>query len=1098
MKHRTLTRLILTGAFLLAGLTSAYAQLAEASGRVNDAAGAVVPKAQVTFLLTTTGHKRETITNEEGYYTMPFLQPGTYQITVRKEGFKPIIQSGITLVVEQVVRFDFKLETGAVTETVNITADTPLLETETGAVSDSRNREQLRALPLTLRRAWDYFTMTPQVTRAPTGFALALGGAHKNQSEANIDGITITPAGGGFGFGPLLDRTENLQEMRVDISGNSAEYGTPGSVTMTTRGGTNDFHGAFSDYYSSPFMRARNPFATARGTGISHRLTFSAGGPVYLPKIYDGRNKTFFFATLEMGAGSPSTVLRTQTAPLTAWRAGDFSRVTGLFLRDPSKTGACTATDKTACFTDNKIPANRLNPVSVKLQEKFYALPNFGSDPNALVSQNYRENRLNPFSHQPTLTLRFDHRFNENSFVYGRFIGVYWNIPNFEPSPLVTEQFQRTRNLRSWLVSYTHTFNPTLVNEARWGLSSDHLPIESRIKGKAIVQELGLQGLAADLPDVGGMPRIGFVGLGLSALGAQNTCNPCFKDRVVQFVDNLTWTRGTHTLKLGAEIRWGHTDDLRQAANLFGSATFSNRYTNHAYGDFLLGMPNSMARSFPTVPFERLIRTYAGYASDVWKVTPRLTLTYGMRYQYYAVPKDKNGREALFDPATASIVVPDGSLKLVSKLLPSGYVKVVEASQAGYPASLLEADKNNFAPRLSLAWRVWGNHTVVRAATGLYYDNAPPDPALGAIVPFLIAEPAFTNTATNPVMFPVIFPTTAAGPTTIAIPRASRKDLRVPRAGQYTLTLEHQRWDMGFRATYTGTNTRQGIYNRDINQPVADARPYSEKPRLFPNYPGITFSDNGAGHQYHGLSFEVERRMKKGYSYQFYYTLARDIGDLETGQSPEDANNRARERAAIGSLPTHRFSANSIIELPFGKGRQWLSNTHWLVDGALGGWMVGGIYNYERGNFLTPLWTGPDPTGTRFAAGGQRAVVTLRPDQLRDPNLENPVIGRWFDVGAFAAPTVGRFGTSAKGVIIGTPVNVFHATLAKNFVYRERLRVKLEALATNLFNHPNWAEPNTNITAGVNAGVVTATINRNTKFDSAVTREFQLQLRVEW
>ncbi|MGH9940518.1 MAG: hypothetical protein ACREAM_30110, partial [Blastocatellia bacterium] len=360
---------------------------------------------------------------------------------------------------------------------------------ETARVADIKDREQLRALPLTLRRAWDYFTLTPQINRTTTGFNLSLGGSRSNQSEANIDGITVTPPGGGFAFGPIMDRTENLQELRVEVSGNTAEYGTPGGVTLTTRAGNNDFHGTFSDYYSSPFVRARNPFATARGTGISHRLTFAAGGPVILPKIYNGRNKTFYFATLEMGAGSASTALITQTTPLAAWRQGDFSNLRDaqgnlIVVRDPLTNAA---------FANNRIPTNRLNPVALKLQEKFYALPNFG-DPNTLITQNYRENRLNPFSHQPQLTTRIDHRFNEKAFVYGRFIGVYWNIPGFEGSPLVTEQFRRTRNLRSWLVSYTQTITPNIVNEARWGLSSDHLPVESRIKGKALAQELGLQG----------------------------------------------------------------------------------------------------------------------------------------------------------------------------------------------------------------------------------------------------------------------------------------------------------------------------------------------------------------------------------------------------------------------------------------------------------------------------------------------------------------------------------------------------------------------------------------------------------------------------
>jgi hypothetical protein len=1085
-------------ALALAGATWAQSTFATITGAVTDPSGAAVPNATIEIKNIKTGYVYTATSNSEGIYTVPNLLEGDYQLKARAQNFGEFVAEGITLNARDNRRVDVALQVQAVTNTVEITAaGATLIETETARIADVKDREQLRALPLTLRRAWDYFTLTPQITRTTTGFNLSLAGSRSNQSEATIDGITVTPPGGGFAFGPIMDRSENLQELRVDVSGNTAEYGTPGGVTLTTRAGNNDFHGTFSDYYSTPGLRARNPFATARGTGISHRLTFAAGGPVIIPKIYNGRNKTFYFATLEMGAGSPSTSLITQTVPLAAWRRGDFSNVPGLFLRDPLRTGNCNASDRTACFDNNQIPTNRLNPVSLRLQELFYVQPNFG-DTTTLLNQNYRENRTIAFAHQPQLTARVDHRFSEKDFVYGRFIGVYWNIPAYESVAAFREPFRRTRDLRSWQVSYTRTFTPTLVNEARWGLSSDHLPVESAIKGREIVQQLGLQGLAPDLPDVGGAPRINFANIGLSGIGFQNTCNPCFKDRVIQFTDNVTWTKGTHTLKMGGELRWGYTEDFRQANDLFGTATFTNAYTTHPYANFLLGIPTTVARSFPTIEFERLIRTYATWISDEWKVTPKLTVIAGLRYQLYAIPKDKNGRAALFDPATASIVVPDGSLSLVSRLLPANYIKVVEASQAGYPNSLIETDKNNFAPRLSIAWRPWDNNTVIRAGGGIYYDNAPPDPVLGATVPFLIAEPAFQNSATNPLTFPVIFPSSASGPSTIAIPRGSRKDLRVPFTGQYTVTVEHQRWDMGFRASYTSTNTRQGIYRRDINQPVADSRLYSEKPRPFPNYPSILYGDNGAGHQYHGVSFEVERRMKRGLAFQAYYTLARDIGDLENNESPEDAYDRRRERAAWGSLPTHRFSTNSIVELPFGKNRRWMNNAHWLADGILGGWMLSGIYSYERGTFFTPTWTGPDPTGTRFANPGTRANVTLRPDQLRDPNLEDPTIARWFDVGAFAAPPIGRFGTSAKFVIVGPPVNVVHGSLAKNFIWRERVRFKFEGLATNLLNHPNYAAPNTSITAGVAAGTITAVLDRNAKFDSAVTREFQLQFRVEW
>jgi hypothetical protein len=1090
-------RRFLTVALLVSVLTvigKAQSTFATLTGSVTDPSGAAVPGASIEVRNLNTGYVYNATSNEDGVYTVANLLDGKYSIKTTAKGFGEFIVPEVTLSVRETRRVDARLQVQGVTQSVEVVGGgEALIETETGVVSDIKSREQLRALPLTLRRAWDYVVLSPQVGRAGGGFAVSFAGTRNNQSEAQMDGITIAPAGGGFAFGPLMDRTESLQEVRIDLSGSSAEYNSPGGMSLISRAGTNDFHGTFSDYYTTPFLRARNPFQTARSSGVSHRLTFSAGGPLSIPKLYSGKNRTFYFVTVEMNAGTPSTSIIQQTAPLTPWRTGDFSgllrQATPIVVRDPLTNQP---------FANNQIPLNRLNPVAVKLQDLFYARPNFG-DLSVLGVNNYRENRDNPLPKQPNVTIRLDHRFNEKAFVYGKFLGVYWNLDNYENIPTITERYRRTRDLRQWMISYSQTFTNNLINEFRGGMSSDHLPVDSSIRGKQLVQQLGLQGLAGDLPEVGGMPRISFVGLGVSALGPSfDSCNPCFRDKVFQFTDQAVLTKGTHTIKFGGEMRVGVTDDFRQNANLFGSAQFSNRYTGFAYADFLLGLPNQVSRAFPTILFDRRIRTYAGYVSDEWKVTPRLTATYGLRYQLYDIPRDVNGRMAVFDPKTSSIVVPDGSLSVVSPLLPKSYINVVEASQAGYPSRLIKRDTNNFAPRLSIAWRPVGDRTVIRAAAGIYYDNAPPAPALGATAPFLINELPYINTATNPLTFPNIFPVGAGLPTSIGLPVAVRRDLRVPYTGQYTLTLEHQRWDMGFRATYTGTNTRQGIYRWDINQPVADDRVYSAKPRPFPNYPGILFTDNGAGHQYHGVSFELERRLKKGLAYQASYSFARDIGDLDNNESPENAFDRRRERGVLASLPAHRFTANSIIELPFGKGRRWMSNANAWADGVLGGWLVSGIFNYSSGQFLTPTWTGPDPTGTRFANAGQRAQVTLRPDILRNGNRDNPTLAQWFDVSAFAAPPVGRFGTASRGVIVGPPINLFHASVSKIFTVRERVRIKLEGLGTNVFNHPNYANPNMSITAGVASGAITAIADRNGQFEQGGAREFQLQLRVEW
>jgi hypothetical protein len=1085
-----LPRLVLLASTLLA---SAFAQstFSTLTGIATDPSGAAVPKVKVEMRNAKTGYVFTAESNSDGLYTFTTLTEGTYSLSATAAGFAAYNVTNIVLAVRENRRVDIPLALTGTQQTIEVQAGATLIETESAKISDTKSREDLRTLPLTLRRAWDYVTMSPQVARSATGFSLSMAGTRNGQSEANIDGITIAPPGGGFGFGPIMDRTENLEELRVEISLNSAEYGTPGGMTLITKGGSNQLHGFYSDYYSSPVFRARNPFQTARGTGISHRMAFGVNGPVLLPKIYDGRNHSFFAFSMEPSFGSPSTALITQSVPLAAWRAGDFSRQTAIL--DP-------ANGRTP-FPNAQIPASRINPVARSLQDRFYSQPNFG-DPNLFNVQNYRENRLNPFQRNPTITVRLDHRFNDKTFVYGRFIGVYWNIPLFEPIPKITEQARRTRNLRSWMISATRMITPTLLNEFRWGLASDHLPIESRFKGLGLVQELGLRGLAPGVPDVGGMTRVGFVGLGVSGLGLQDTCDPCLRYQVQQFIDTMTWTRGKHSFKGGFEIRTGSTQDFRQNANLFGSLTFANTYTNFPYADFLLGLPTQSARAFPTILYDRAIRTFAGFAQDDWRVNQRLTLNIGMRYQLMGIARDKNGRSALFDPALGKIVIPQGSANLVSPFLPRSYVDVLES---GDP--LMKLDKNNFAPRLGFAYRL-ASTTVLRGGFGIYYDNTVPAPALGATAPFLINEIAFQNTAENPMVLPQVYPAAAAGgPATIGLPTAVRRDLRMPFTNQYAFTVEHQRWDTGFRMSYTGTNTRQGWWRRDINQPLPDERPYSAKPRLFPQYPAITVSENGAGHQYHGVSFEAQRRMKGNFAYQASFHLAKDLGDLESNESPENAYDRLREKGRVQTIPSKRFSANMIYNLPFGKGQRWGANAHPAVAAAFGGWQIANIFTLESGQWITPLWTGPDPTGTRVAGANARAVVTLRPDVLRNPNLDNRSVARWFDPFAFAAPSLGRFGNMGRGIVLGPGINTLHSSVSKTFTFRDRVRVRLEGLATNTLNRPNYALPVLNIADALNpslrpeqvtSGRLTNTIDRNAKFDSAIPRELQLQLRIEF
>jgi len=303
---------------------------------------------------------------------------------------------------------------------------------------------------------------------------------------------------------------------------------------------------------------------------------------------------------------------------------------------------------------------------------------------------------------------------------------------------------------------------------------------------------------------------------------------------------------------------------------------------------------------------------------------------------------------------------------------------------------------------------------------------------------------------------------------------------------------------MGFRLSYTGTNTRHGQYNYNINQPLPSTVAFINKPRPFPRYPGINYLDNGAGHQYHALTAEARRPLARGLTYRVAYTLARDIGDLEWRQSPENAYDRRRERRPAMDVPTHRFLSNALYELPFSKGKPILTGAGRWLNLVVGGWEVSAIYNYTTGQFLTPLWTGPDPAGTAFTASATPAVVTIRPDILRDPNFEGGgTVARWFDVSAFTAPSPGAFGTSGAGVIIGPNQNVLHGGVIKYLPVWERLKMRLELMSTNVLNHPQWSNPLTNISQAAQAGVITS-VGGVYANDQTGPRNVRLALRLEW
>ncbi len=1082
-------------AAVCAATTAMYGQttFATITGKVVDPGGAVVAGAMAEATHLASNYRYTATSNEAGVYTLAQLREGEYLLRVRAAGFKEFQAREIRLATLEVRRIDARLEIGAVETRVEVTAGATLIETETPRVSDSKNSRGLQTLPMNTRSLWDFVGLSPGVVQAGAGSSTRrFAGSRANQSDASIDGITISNQFDGTQISPLVSNIESFEEVRVDMANNTAEYGAIGQVTIVSKSGSNEFHGTAFDYYSTPWFRARNPFALQRGTGVRHEPGAAGGGPLMLPGLYHGANRSFFFGSFETSRGSSALQLLNPTVAPTPWRSGDFSRLA------PATTVVDPFAGR-APFAGNRIPASRISPVSQRIQERFYPLPNFG-DPTALSSQNYREQKLRSFDPNTYYTVRGDHRFTEKAFVFGRWT---WNRSHsraYEGNlPTIGTRWQ-TRDTRAFHASYTQTIRPTLINEFRWGLAYNDNPRNGPLLGKEVTRDLGIQGLVDGLPDINGVLNVGFSGIGLTGITQTQWRHPGFKNFAQQFQEQVSWFRGRHSLKAGLLLNRVKFEDMQASSALFGNVQFSNRFTGHPYADFLLGIPTTASRAAPPIFIDRLRWSWDFFLTDDFKLTPRLTLSLGARYEIHPAWTEATGRQAIFDIGSGKIVVPDGALDKVSPLLPRGYVEVIEARAAGLPSqTLLKTDRNNIAPRIGLAFRPWSNNTVFRAGYGIFYDVIPRAVGAGG-APFVINEPSFTNPTPVPtLLFPRVFPGSVAGPTSVGLPSAIRTDLRDPYSMQYNLTIEHQRWNTGFRISYIGTNTRQGEWGYNINQPLPDNRPYVDKPRLFPRYPAITYLSNGAGHQYHSLTVETERRWARGLGYQLSWVWARDIGDLERGESPENAYDRLRERGVWLDIPTHRLTGNLAYELPFGRGKRFLGSPGRLAHAIAGGWEINAIYSLYSGQFLTPTWTLPDPVGTAFTSSRTPAQVTIRANHLRNANLptEQRTVNRWFDAGAFSAPAPGAYGTSAKGVILGPGSNIFNFGMGKSFDIGERLRLRWEMTSTNFFNHPNWANPGTNISSAAQVGVISG-VGGVANLDPDGPRAFRMGIRVDW
>lgn len=618
------------------------------------------------------------------------------------------------------------------------------------------------------------------------------------------------------------------------------------------------------------------------------------------------------------------------------------------------------------------------------------------------------------------------------------------------------------RTLWNSVLSDTHIFSPSLINEARIGYVRSLNPTHGPLRGQDVLQEVGIQGLS-NVPDAYGMPQIMITGLGTLTQIQQQVA----AEQGTHFNDSLTWIHRNHTFKFVVDVRKVTPNTTTVPVGAFGNFNFTGTFSGNAYSDFLLGLPQVSSVTPASPPSYRRQTEWAGFAQDDMKIGQRLTLQLGLRYEYQTPTRNLLDATYNFDPATQSLVVPsDDALSLVSPLF-NRSIPITVADGSRFPEGRLWwSDKNNFAPRIGFAYRPGGSSDfAVRGAWGVYYDKI----GFGLLYsggPFAATAETYTNAVVNGAplfQFPLPFPNTQAGAST-AQPNVNAVLTRMsnPYVQQWNLSLEKGIRDVGLRASYIGTKATGLMYARNINQPPPSTVPFVQGRRPYPAYRDIVLTDQGGNSIYHAFQLEAKRRLQSltfniGYTWQSMIDDVADNGNDVATQIPNPFDRRS-ERARESYSLTHRFVASAIWQIPFGRGRRFGSHIPGWANQIFGGWETIWTAYLQTGPWFNPTFSGSDPSNTNTIGG--------RPDALRSGEIPDPNVNRWFDPTAFAVPpaNAGRFGNSGRNILEAPGMRVLHLGVAKEFRIYEKAVVTFEVAARNLFNHPNFGLPVTDIT----------------------------------
>ena len=1060
-------------------------------GTVYDPTGAVVPTCIVKARNLGTSATRSTLTGDSGGYTLTNMEPGEYELTMTAPGFEGSKVSSITLMARQTIRQDAHLAVAAQGQTVNVNAAAEaLINTDVSNIAETKIGRELTDLPVAIfsrasgsTSAITTLTTQPGVETDASG-NISVAGAKPSMLSSSLDGISTISPKGSAPIAELFPSFDSIAEIRVSEINNTAEFGGISDITTISKSGTNYFRGGLYENNQTSALDARNTFAATVPKLTMNDFGVFLGGPVSFPKLYHGKDHTFFFASYE-GLRRPNQAIVIDSVPTTAMRSGDLSTyLPKTVVKDPLNGGIP--------FPNNLIPSNRISPLSTAVLNYFYPQTNFGAA-NA-IANNYETSFPTPIGSNQG-DLRLDQNITSRQTAFARVTYKRRETISAPSGSVNLGGGDAAENDYGFTVAHNFVINQHLINEVRAGYTGVNTGTNYGYTAAGIQQGLGLQ-LAGPPPPGAAAPSFSITGF----TGTTGGTTSISRTNTRQVLDNLTWTRGRHSVKVGGDYR--HLTGLYTnvfASSRMGSYSFNNSVTSSLigspFGAFLLGIPDSSGMATVLNPdTDGYSRHYAAYAQDDWKVTQSFTLNFGLRYEYHPAFRDHYNNTANFllnynsiqngAPIHGAVVIPDAAVKLVNPAFAESIAPtpIFTATQAGMPQSLRYSGKFDFAPRVGFAWRLNGK-TVLRGGYGKFIETE-----LGSLINAAWAVEAsdvakFTNQIVNgkPLYsFPYALPADLAQPGSQVFDLAGDVHYKDPYVQQWNVTVER---DLGFqtglRVSYDGSHGTDLGVTTNPDQVPANTVGFTTATKAAP-YPllaQIVYLTNAARSNYNALTVALNKRMSRGLQFQVSYNHAKNLSNgggyaptgfaSESGGTLSDPYNPNLDYGNVAYTRRNRFETTFLYSLPFG-------HTHSaIVNKLAGGWELAGVVLFQSGPFLTVVASGADPSGTNFPnlQGSGRADRT--PGTSLYPAAQSTA--QWLNASAFSVPAnnIGRFGTAPVGAVNGPGTQAVSLSFFRSIDFTEKVHLRIGVSAANALNHPNYGNPGLTLNASTFGTITT-------------------------